>query len=129
MGSKTRLCSYCTKRANNGVNLVTSRKINTRLVPPINPYSLNVIVGYFTFGSVNVPNTSKTDLALGVHAKEYHHKFVGVTIAAIIPSRSECSDLKRRNLQKSQSHLTIQGLFRQDASESICRRKIRRAGF
>ena len=31
MGSKTRLGSYCTKRANNGVNLVTSRKINTRL--------------------------------------------------------------------------------------------------
>ena len=31
MGSKTRLSSYCTKRANNGVNLVMSRKINTRL--------------------------------------------------------------------------------------------------
>ena len=36
MGSKTRLSSYCTKRANNGVNLVTSRKINTRLARPIN---------------------------------------------------------------------------------------------
>ena len=35
MGSKTRLGSYCTKRANNGVNLVTSRKINTRLARPI----------------------------------------------------------------------------------------------
>ena len=35
MGSKTRLGSYCTKRANNGVNLVTSRKINTRLAHPI----------------------------------------------------------------------------------------------
>ena len=35
MGSKTRLSSYCTKRANNGVNLVTSRKINTRLAHPI----------------------------------------------------------------------------------------------
>ena len=35
MGSKTRLGSYCTKRANNGVNLVTSRNINTRLVRPI----------------------------------------------------------------------------------------------
>ena len=33
MGSKTRLSSYCTKRANNGVNLVTSRNINTRLAP------------------------------------------------------------------------------------------------
>ena len=35
MGSKTRLGSYCTKRANNGVNLVTSRNINTRLARPI----------------------------------------------------------------------------------------------
>ena len=35
MGSKTRLSSYCTKRANKGVNLVTSRKINTRLARPI----------------------------------------------------------------------------------------------
>ena len=35
MGSKTRLGSYCTKRVNNGVNLVTSRKINTRLACPI----------------------------------------------------------------------------------------------
>ena len=35
MGSKTRLSSYCTKRANNGVNLVMSRKINTRLARPI----------------------------------------------------------------------------------------------
>ena len=32
MGLKTRLSSYCIKPANNGVNLVTSRKINTRLV-------------------------------------------------------------------------------------------------
>ena len=36
MGSKTRLSSYCTKRGNNTVNLVTSRKINTRLARPIN---------------------------------------------------------------------------------------------
>ena len=35
MGSKTRLGSYCTKRANDGVNLVTSRNINTRLARPI----------------------------------------------------------------------------------------------
>ena len=35
MGSKMRLSSYCTKRANNGVNLVTSRKINMRLARPI----------------------------------------------------------------------------------------------
>ena len=38
MGSKTRLSSYCTKRANNGVNLVTSRKINTRLARPISMF-------------------------------------------------------------------------------------------
>ena len=35
MGLKTRLGFYCTKRANNGVNLVTSRKINTRLARPM----------------------------------------------------------------------------------------------
>ena len=35
MGSKTRLGSYCTKRANNGVNLITSRNINTRLARPM----------------------------------------------------------------------------------------------
>ena len=35
MGSKTRLGSYCTKRANDGVNLVTSRNINTRLARPM----------------------------------------------------------------------------------------------
>ena len=46
MGSKTRLCSYCTKRANNGVNLVTSRNINTRLARPIlsKVISMNMIV-------------------------------------------------------------------------------------
>ena len=42
MGSKTRLSSYCTKRANNGVNLVTSRKINTRLARSI-MISVNVL--------------------------------------------------------------------------------------
>ena len=35
MGSKTRLSSYCTKRANNGVNHATSRKIITRLACPM----------------------------------------------------------------------------------------------
>ena len=35
MGLKARLSSYYTKQANNGVNLVTSRKINTRLARPI----------------------------------------------------------------------------------------------
>ena len=41
MGLKARLRSYCTKRANNGVNLVTSRKINTRLARPI---ALNMLI-------------------------------------------------------------------------------------
>ena len=35
MGSKTRLSSYCTKRGDNTVNLVTSRKTNARLARPI----------------------------------------------------------------------------------------------
>ena len=34
MGSKTRLSSYCTKRDDNTVNLVTLCKINTRLARP-----------------------------------------------------------------------------------------------
>ena len=45
MGSKTRLSSYCTKRGNNGVNLVTSRKINTRLARPMKPHQKSCI-GY-----------------------------------------------------------------------------------
>ena len=36
MGSKTRLSSYCTKRGDDTVNLVTSRKTNVRLARPIN---------------------------------------------------------------------------------------------
>ena len=32
---KTRLSSYCSKRGNNAVNLVTSRKTNARLARPI----------------------------------------------------------------------------------------------
>ena len=35
MGSKTRLSSYCTKRDDNTVNLVTSRKTNGRLARPV----------------------------------------------------------------------------------------------
>ena len=35
MGSKTRLSSYCTKRGENTVNLVTSRKTIARLARPI----------------------------------------------------------------------------------------------
>ena len=38
MGLKTRLSSYCTKRGNNTMNLVTSRKTNTRLARPIDLY-------------------------------------------------------------------------------------------
>ena len=43
MGSKPRLGSYCTKRANNGVNLVTSRNINTRLARPIYTFIISKI--------------------------------------------------------------------------------------
>ena len=35
MGSKTRLSSYCTKRGDTTVNLVTTRKTNARLARPI----------------------------------------------------------------------------------------------
>ena len=35
MGSKTRLSSYCTKRGDNTVNLVTSHKTNARLARPM----------------------------------------------------------------------------------------------
>ena len=35
MRSKTRLSSYCTKRGDNTMNLVTSRKTNARLARPI----------------------------------------------------------------------------------------------
>ena len=35
MGSKTRQSSYCTKRGDNAMNLVTSRKTNARLARPI----------------------------------------------------------------------------------------------
>ena len=35
MGPKMRLSSYCTKRGDNTVNLVTSRKTNARLAHPI----------------------------------------------------------------------------------------------
>ena len=35
MGSKPRLSSYCTKRGDNAVNLVTSRKTNAILARPI----------------------------------------------------------------------------------------------
>ena len=55
MGSKTRLSSYCTKRANNGVNLVTSRKINMRLARPIAAKSNGVKMGDFVFlGTFNI---------------------------------------------------------------------------
>ena len=57
MGLKTRLSSHCTKRANNGVNLVTSRKVKTRLARPIHKHKVNL--------SLCVPCTPKA-LSLGV---------------------------------------------------------------
>ena len=47
MGSKTRLGSYCTKRANNGVNLVMSRNINTRLARPIDDLTVSLKLPVF----------------------------------------------------------------------------------
>ena len=44
MGSKTRQSSYCTKRGNNTVNLVTSRKINTRVARPITLQTLILLL-------------------------------------------------------------------------------------
>ena len=59
MGSKTRLSSYCTKRGDNTVNLVTSRKTNTRLARPI-----SVPMRYLELNSKNnfmstIPTISK----------------------------------------------------------------------
>ena len=49
MGLKARLSSSCTKRSNNGVNLVTSRKINTRLARPIEcVFRLCIVARYTT---------------------------------------------------------------------------------
>ena len=39
-----RLSSYCTKRANNGVNLVTSRNINKRLARLITPFTQSKMI-------------------------------------------------------------------------------------
>ena len=53
MGLKTRLSSHCTKRANNGVNLVTSRKVNTRLARPIATSLQTVPMQYVNFFVMN----------------------------------------------------------------------------
>ena len=44
MGLKARLSSNCTKRANNGVDLVTSSKINTRLARPISAFAKTYLI-------------------------------------------------------------------------------------
>ena len=44
MGLKTRLSSYCSKRGDNTVNLVMSRKTNARLARPI--IVKNLLRGY-----------------------------------------------------------------------------------
>ena len=48
MGSKTRLISYCTKRGDNTVNLVTSRKTIARLARPIS------ILNYFKWTLMDI---------------------------------------------------------------------------
>ena len=66
MGSKTRLGSYCTKRANNGVNLVTSRKINTRLARPM--HIGNSITKYNT-------NTNKNHNSRNSKYNDSHYEY------------------------------------------------------
>ena len=62
MGSKTRLGSYCSKRANNGVNLVTSRNINTRLARPMIMKMVEEISLYKKFYSRNLGNKGKQEV-------------------------------------------------------------------
>ena len=50
MGSKTRLSSYCTKRGNNTVNLVTSRKTIARLARPIRQHNNQSAIFLPAFG-------------------------------------------------------------------------------
>ena len=64
MGSKTRLGSYCTKRANSGVNLVTSRNINMRLACPIEFHDGLIHLFYNVKVYGEVPLHSRTLLTL-----------------------------------------------------------------
>ena len=65
MGLKARLSSYCTKRANNGVNLVTSRNINTRLARPIVRTGWLLIMVCISFSRKIWFRNSKTSLFIG----------------------------------------------------------------
>ena len=71
MGSKTRLSSYCTKRANNGVNLVTSRNINTRLARPITTYDDHVgLLKIILLNSTSLKNSSglySMNMCISIH--------------------------------------------------------------
>ena len=55
MGSKTRLSSYCSKRGDNTVNLVTSRKTNARLARPRPMTKYDVSAKVLSFN--NIPCT------------------------------------------------------------------------
>ena len=70
MGSKTRLGSYCTKRANNGVNLVTSRKINTRLARPNRTRC--IIVPIHKKGNTSDPNNYRGISLVSCFAKLFN---------------------------------------------------------
>ena len=65
-----RLSSYCTKRSNNGVNLVTSRKINTRLARPIGYEPLNRVC----LSAVGLKVITVNDLGLAVHGSNLGQK-------------------------------------------------------
>ena len=67
MRSKTRLSSYCTKRANNGVNLVTSRKINTRLARPIPCHQLHRLLVCSTLNFEKNIDENNFAIHLGPH--------------------------------------------------------------
>ena len=71
MGSRTRLSSYCTKRGDNTVNLVTLRKTNARLARPIGQ-KLHKI----THDSMkNRGSTPILTNLVGVHPRNIHTKY------------------------------------------------------
>ena len=102
MGLKARLSSYCTKRANNGVNLVTSRKINTRLARPFDIDTLRGLLG------------SSLDSALSDNARrlvgEISKRFVSMAMLSDVlintssSSSSTFDDTAMRSQEMSSGH-------------------------
>ena len=84
MGSKTRLSSYCTKRANNGVNFVTSRKINTRRARPIMKTYRSMLLTY----TKRERNLSDVFPFLGIRWQTYG-RVTGALQAPMLPIASD----------------------------------------